>query len=239
MPYFLPTAASTAVRVCSGTSDVYSVELRTATSQTTRRDGWYEYPSSCAVTGWRHYEITSASSCPCIVSWHNYVAIPEQNREQQISVAIREIMRSRTAPRARSRYTLLSAPIDVREERARETLRRVVGEEKYLTFLKKGFVSVRAKSGRVYQLFTDHKLTNVFENGRLVEKLCVYLAGGFPPTDALIMRYILLLNNEESFRSKANKHEAHDHRAGPLTRFLTEVKQKSLPQIFRELKKPN
>jgi hypothetical protein len=101
---------------------------------------------------------------------------------------------------------------DVRETRARETLLRVLGEDKFKRFLKHGFVSVRAKSGLVYQIFPGHGITNVYEDGEKVERLCVVLRGNFPPTDSLIMRYLLILNDERDFRSHAIKHTVYKKR---------------------------
>ena len=90
-----------------------------------------------------------------------------------------------------------------RESRARETLLAIVGEQKYQNFLRCGFVSVKAKSGRVYQIFPGHGKTRVFEKGKLIETLCIVLDGDFPPTDSVIIRYLLVLNNETLFWNKS------------------------------------
>tara|TARA_Y100000034_G_C6761153_1_gene339025 strand:- start:415 stop:753 length:339 start_codon:yes stop_codon:yes gene_type:complete len=78
-------------------------------------------------------------------------------------------------------------------------------QQKFRAFLKNGFISVRAKSGKVYQIFPGHDITCVFEQGKMIERLCVVLKGNFPPTDQLIVRYLILLNDEEKFRSIAVK----------------------------------
>lgn len=46
----------------------------------------------------------------------------------------------------------------------------------------------------------------MFKDGEMVEKLCVCLEGNFPPTDSLIMRYVLILSDEDEFRDKSIKH---------------------------------
>jgi hypothetical protein len=106
-------------------------------------------------------------------------------------------------------------PSDHREVAARETLRRVIGGDKFRRFLRHGHVSVRAKSGLVYQIFPGHGITKVFRDGELVERLCVVMNGNFPPTDELIMRFLLILNDEADFRSHAISHAVYQEKAQP------------------------
>lgn len=132
---------------------------------------------------------------------------------QSPQLRLREIIRSRQAPLIiTSPRTPMPIATDVRETRARETLLRVLGEDKFKRFLKHGFVSVQAKSGLVYQIFPGHGITNVYDAGEKVERLCVVLRGNFPPTDSLIMRYLLILNDERDFRSHAIKHTVYKKR---------------------------
>jgi len=120
--------------------------------------------------------------------------------------ALRDIIKQRQFPAIHASNRELRAPIDAREVRARETLHLLLGEEDYRRFLRNGFVSVKNNtSGRIYQIFPGHKLTNVYENGKMVECLCVILQGDFPPTDSLIVRYLMVLNNEEQLWTLANK----------------------------------
>ena len=86
--------------------------------------------------------------------------------------------------------------VDIREQRARETLMRLIGQERYFKFLKTGFVSAFNRvSGRVYQIFPGNGITKVFENGQLTARLCVVLNQDFPPTDSIIMRYLLAIKH--------------------------------------------
>lgn len=119
---------------------------------------------------------------------------------------LRDIIQSRHAPAILVSRKPLLTPDDIREVRARETLCRVLGEDKFQRFLKDGFVTVRGKSGLVYQIFPGHGITNVYREGEQVERLCVVLRGDFPPTDSLIMRYLIILNDEARFRGYAVKH---------------------------------
>lgn len=150
---------------------------------------------------------------------------------------LRRIMRERYAPAfLRDR---LEAAADDRERRARETLRKVVGPEEYRRFLTRGFVLVRGRSGLVYQCWPGHSIdtiTKVWRHGACVERLCVYLTGDFPPTDELIMRALLIMNDEADFRSRANVHKAaHQTRRGAAAPAVGPA-GKSLVQIYKSLK---
>jgi hypothetical protein len=136
---------------------------------------------------------------------HAYAYPPKTPAER-----LKEILESRHAPYVLSPRIPVPVTADIREQRARETLRRVLGEAKFRDFLRKGFVSVRAKSGLIYQIFPGHGITAVFDKAKMVERLCVVLRGDFPPTDSLITRYLLILNNEDQFRGLAIKHTV-DH----------------------------
>lgn len=145
---------------------------------------------------------------------------------------LREIIQSRHAPavlRSRKHLALVQDP---REIRARETLRRVLGEEKFRRFLRDGFTTVQARSGLVYQIFPGHNMTNVYRDGRKIERLCVVLRGNFPPTDSLIMRYLLILNDERDFRSHANKFTVYPENMQPQQ----VSQQESLTEVYRRLK---
>jgi hypothetical protein len=115
--------------------------------------------------------------------------------------------------------------------RARETLRLCLGEEKFRSFIKNGFVTARGKSGLVYQIFPGHGITAVYKNGQMVERLCVVFRGDFPPADSLIMRFLLILNDEDEFRSHAIKHGTTQRQTAAAVADL-----ENLPDIYRRLK---
>lgn len=160
----------------------------------------------------------------CTYDW------PDINRKKPPSHRLREIIQARIGPVIISTRKPMPEPDDVREIRARETLHRVLGDQKFRTFLRKGFISVRGKSGLVYQIFPGHGVTNVFRDGEKIERLCVVLRGNFPPTDSLIMRYLLILNDENKFRGYAIKHSINQP-----TELV--VDERSLVEIFKELKR--
>ena len=74
--------------------------------------------------------------------------------------------------------------------------------------------------------------SNVYRDGQKVERLCVVLKGDFPPTDSIIMRYLIILNDENRFRQYAIKH--HIMHEQPV---IIPEDQRSLSEIFKELKK--
>lgn len=164
----------------------------------------------------------------------SWVSVSYESRRKTPEEKLKEIIRGRCAPNIVTKRNALVLPADVREQRARETLKRVIGDKKFLNFLKSGFISVKAHSGLVYQIFPGHGFTQVYNQGVMVERLCVVLRGDFPPTDSLIMRYLLILNNEQHFRSCANKHSVPQQ----PNRILTgEAAMKPLAEIYKELKK--
>jgi hypothetical protein len=145
---------------------------------------------------------------------------------------LKEILQKRQAPLVIAARKTIDHTSDLREMRARETLKRVLGDEKFKSFIKKGFVSVKAKSGLVYQIFPAHGITAVYRDGEMVERLCVVLRGEFPPTDSLIMRYLLILNDEKDFRKHAIKHQVIQRKVVEPV----EEDNRSLTEIWKGLK---
>lgn len=157
------------------------------------------------------------------VSWHQ-PKTPQQK--------LRELIRQRQGFGILTDRRAMPVPKNVKEIRARETLKRVIGDRKFRSFLKNGFISVRAKSGLVYQIFPGYDMTKVYRDGEQVEKLCVVLKGGFPPTDSLIMRYLLILNDEQDFRSHAITWGFHKP-----ARQQRKAPSQPLTELFQDLKK--
>lgn len=119
---------------------------------------------------------------------------------------IRQMIRDRMGPAIRRSRTSLSIAMDVREERARQTLRRVIGEQAFRKFVRDGFITVVPKSGLTYRIYPGYGITEVYDKGIMVDRLCVVLQGNFPPTDSLLMRYLLILNDEGEFSKHAIQH---------------------------------
>ncbi len=173
----------------SSSDNYYSLPLTTAASTATLFGNYYPYTASTTAFKTAFY-------------WcDDYIPTRKTPQEK-----LRDILRERISPKICTRKHL-KTPEDIREERARETLRRLIGDSKYKLFVKHGFVSVRQpKSGLTYQIFPGHGITQVYKNGQMVDRLCVVLKGNFPPTDSVIVRYLMILNNEEEFNKLAIKH---------------------------------
>jgi len=163
-------------------------------------------------------------------STYAYRTIVETPQER-----LRRIIQQRHAPGVvviESKRPMSRTP-DIREQRARETLSRLIGQERFSRFLKQGFISAKnKKSGKIYQIFPGSGITKVFENGNLTARLCVVLQGNFPPTDSLIVRYLLALNDEDKLWSLAIKHSISNYsKTVPL------VDSRSLTEIYKDLQK--
>lgn len=95
-----------------------------------------------------------------------------------------------------------------REEiKAIETLREMISEADYRRFLKYGFILVRARSGKIYQIPRVNKHIKVWHNGQVVEELCSYINDEkIPPTDRLVAFKTMLEsdNGEEELRKISN-----------------------------------
>ncbi len=147
---------------------------------------------------------------------------------------MREILRSRSAPAIHrgNRRRSMTMVVDAREVRARSTLRNMLGDQSFRRFLRDGFVTVVPASGLTYRIYPGLGVTEVYDRGIMIETMCVILKGNFPPTDSLIMRYLLILNDEGEFSRYAVRNRViHLPEVGQIT----EV-SKSLPALFAELK---
>jgi len=166
---------------------------------------------------------TTGSLC-----WYDrQVFTPRKTPQEQL----REILRSRMSPAIHRARKALS-PAEEREMRARETLRRVVGEGQFQRYLVHGFVTVRHRNGYTYQIFPGHSGVNVWKNGQKIEHWCVLLSGNFPATDQVIMRYLMCVNNPDQLRAKANVSKS----TGRMQTTVRAEEMRSLPEIFRLLK---
>ena len=97
--------------------------------------------------------------------------------------------------------------VDAKEKRARELLQHMLGPKAYKRYIRKGLVRVKGKSGRTYHVYPGSKMVEVFDNGKLVERLCIMFRDfGMPPTDYVIMRKAMIESAEEEFLKTAIKH---------------------------------
>jgi len=147
---------------------------------------------------------------------------------------IKEIIRNRQAPAVIIRDNVIRRTTDVREIRARQTLRRLIGEDAYQKFICRGFVTYKGEN-RTYQIFPGHKKVVVWSQGKKIEELCIILSGDFPPTDTLLMRLLFIQESEERFRATSNVFPAYAPSHGRAIEVET-PKIITLPEIFAGLK---
>jgi len=102
--------------------------------------------------------------------------------------------------------TRLITSVPKNEQVAMETLREAITEMEYRKYIKDGFILVKGRSGRVYQIFRDKHHTKVWEKGKVVEEVCVRIKTSFnvPPTDNVIAFRTLVLYSEEEFKKLGN-----------------------------------
>ena len=91
------------------------------------------------------------------------------------------------------------------EEVALDFLRDLVTEADYRKYISHGFLLVRSQSNKIYQIFRSNKRIRVWENGELIEQICVYLTDDkIPMTDKVIAFKTMIESDEEKFRTLGN-----------------------------------
>jgi hypothetical protein len=117
---------------------------------------------------------------------------------------MRSRIRSNLFINIKSRAKLIHK-IPENEQIAIETLREVITETEFRKYLKYGFVLVKGKSGKTYQIFRNTSHTKVWSGGKLIEEICVKIADyNIPPTDNVIAVKTMLETSEEECYKLAN-----------------------------------
>jgi len=153
-----------------------------------------------------------------------------------ISDFIKEIIQKRQAPNIIVRHSSLRRTTDIREIRARQTLKRLIGENAFEKYIVRGFITFKGESGRTYQIFPGHGKVAVWQKGVQIEQLCVILTGDFPPTDSVIMRLLLIQESEDRFKKFANVFPAYAPGLNRKAHVEVSNQRLSLPEIFADLK---
>jgi hypothetical protein len=89
---------------------------------------------------------------------------------------------------------------------AMQTLREMVTEAEFRKYLKDGFITIKGQSGKVYQIFRNRPHTKVYEQGKLIEEICVRLDYSIPATDSVIAFKTMIETDEELFASLGNRY---------------------------------
>lgn len=107
--------------------------------------------------------------------------------------------------KSRGDFPLIGSPS---EEKAQRTLRDMLSEPEFKKYLKYGFVSILASSGKVYQVFRNTHHIKVWHKGILEEELCVYIKNPkIPPTDKIIAFLIMIMSDEQDLRQISNRYK--------------------------------
>jgi len=123
--------------------------------------------------------------------------------------SLRQKIRNNLAP-SRAYSNCIGRPESEEESRARNLLRSLIGEERYQLYLKRGFVIEQGKSGMKYKVKPGHGMVIVLhptKQGKFFKfrSLCIQpKVSGLPPTDAVIMRILLIRHDEFAMQKLAN-----------------------------------
>jgi hypothetical protein len=91
------------------------------------------------------------------------------------------------------------------ENKARKKLKEIVTKEEYKSYKNNNYIDVLINN-KIYRLHPGDKMTGVYKKDKLQHKLCIIFKDKrIPPTDSLIMRYLLLKCSPRSFFARANK----------------------------------
>lgn len=110
---------------------------------------------------------------------------------------IRRQIRSNILSKISSRHVSLTNKVSPEEIRARETLRDMLSEKEWRRYITNGFVMVKGKSNKWYQIFNDQRFIQVYEKGKNTHSICIHTEGGCPPTDH-ILNMMLMINLDEN-----------------------------------------
>jgi len=106
---------------------------------------------------------------------------------------------------------LLACNSNPAELRARGLLREIIGAEEFRNYLRRGFVTVKGRSGMIYRVSGGHNVIYSYvrnSKGKYekFESICVVFKDGvnLPYSDWVVMRILLVQNDEFALRKVAN-----------------------------------
>jgi len=104
----------------------------------------------------------------------------------------------------RKRIALIS-PETLAEEKARISLRDMLPENEWRRYVTNGFIMVKGKSGKWYQIFNrSHERVRVYEKGIYTTQLCIHTVNECPPTDHVLNIKFLAEFDEDTLWAGAN-----------------------------------
>jgi hypothetical protein len=92
------------------------------------------------------------------------------------------------------------------EQRADVLLRDVLSSAQYHQLRRRGYLDVPSPSHpqRIYRVPRSREQVRVFEDGRLVERLCVQSVEPVPSGDIVLMHKLMIEGNEDEYLRLAN-----------------------------------
>lgn len=156
-------------------------------------------------------EQDAASAAMYIINIHGVVPFGLGTERWSPEEVRRIEMRSRIRTQLSSKFNTKHLNIvkeNTPEDKARGLLREMIGDKAFLQYIKKGFITVRGRTGLMYKVSP----TGVWSyaprpDGKYdqFEYICiVFRQSGIPPTDAVIMRKLLIEHDEFGLRKAAN-----------------------------------
>jgi hypothetical protein len=150
--------------------------------------GLYDY----STTGLYDYSTTGYSI------WESSLILKKDILKERLKSNLIINVRSRGAP---TQYSGEAEP----ERKALETLREIITEAEFRKYLRYGFILVKGRSGRVYQVFKNKSHCQVWLNGKVVEEICVRIKNKeIPLTDNIIAFKTIIETSEEGFKKMGN-----------------------------------
>lgn len=179
-------------------ADVWHISGQYSTSDGTATPTSFAWP-----TMWIDSESTATSS------YCRYGDIPAQSPVDEFRERIRQNLRPEILVKNRD---IWGVALTDEEARARSLLFDLVGEAEFRRYLRRGFIMVAGRSGTFYKISGGHSLvTSYVRNDQggyePYERFCVQFAQyNLPFTDGVIMRKLLVENDEFALRKASNVH---------------------------------
>lgn len=124
--------------------------------------------------------------------------------------AVKDRMKDNLRIPVRSRSKIAHIRVTPQELKARQTLRDFITEKDWRRYITNGFIMVRGRSGKFYQLFADRSHTVVWEHNEKVKELCVRTDESCPPTDHVITMKALVELDEGQIWNESNIHSVRE-----------------------------
>jgi hypothetical protein len=195
--------------------DNYYTNISTATGTITSNHTWR--PVVYTTTNGTVYESSASTSINTNTTTTNSTANPslywddtyssyhisyyeEPSKEQLIRAKIRENLNFLV----KTTRSSLENNVTPQEMKARNTLRDMITEKEWRRYVTNRFIMVKGASGRWYQIFENQEWLRVYEQGKLIDRICIHTAKDCPPTDHVINLKVLIETDENIVWKEGN-----------------------------------